>query len=79
MQAVSGSVTALSTGLLQVRSEIKAQRQAKNTPAEDRFVQVMEVCGRILLNGLPVNIENAAIHHSSQLKHTSAGEHESSS
>ena len=42
MQTVSGTVSALTSGLAQVRAEIKAQRLARNTPSEDRFVQVME-------------------------------------
>ena len=43
IQTVSAAVTTLVSGLSQVQSEIKMQRQSRNAHPEDRFVQVMEV------------------------------------
>ncbi|EJD01599.1 FH2-domain-containing protein [Fomitiporia mediterranea MF3/22] len=42
MQTVSAAVTTLASGLAQVQSEIKLQRQSRNVHSDDRFVQVME-------------------------------------
>ena len=46
MQTVSAAVGTLVSGLSQVQSEIKIQRQSKTICPDDRFVQVMEVCDR---------------------------------
>lgn len=49
IQAVSSSVTTLSAGLGQIRTEIKYVRAMKKLPPEDRFLQVMEVGSIALL------------------------------
>lgn len=49
MQTVSSSVAAMTSGLAQVQSEIKVQRQGKAVRADDRFMQVMEVRDLLLV------------------------------
>lgn len=49
IQSVSSSVTTLSSGLGQIRTEIKYVRAMKKLPPEDRFLQVMEVSTKATL------------------------------
>ena len=56
IQTVSTAVGTLVSGLSQVQSEIKIQRQSKAIYSDDRFVQVMEVCDRSPTSLTDINV-----------------------